>query len=831
MTPSFDEPPLVTSDTNIYYTLTGVKKSKKTKMTTWWHHPTILTLRFDRRLALRVSCILLLCIALITTLFFGAITRATPGINQTIGFQGRLLDSNGDIVHDGYYNMQFKIYQGGSGTAAGNPDGTLKWTETYVNNGSATGAVEVKNGFLSVNLGSVNPFGSSVDWNQDTLWLSMNVAGSSTSCTTFNTSPCVADGEMLPMKRLTSTPYSLNSGLLGGIASSGYIQNTTTAQTADMNITGTAQANIIQGTTSVLAPTVDTSITNGTLDIGTDNSLALNIGRSGTADSTISIGTGGGNRTLTLGSTTGTSSTTIQGGDGGVVVNTTSNVGFTIHDNGNNYNPLTMAYGSFNFNLGSSAYLRINDNTSGNSVLEVAADGTILTGYTSTFTVRGSAEFKNGITIQGTSGYLSYVTPGGASLKTAINIPNYRLGSYETILALGVQSDSAATARGILIADGRTTGHQATIGVLSPDENAIMGLSWNGSNSTGALSNTANTLALQGNGLNLLTATNNGGAANVGIGNSAAAGYALDVTGDINTSTAYRISGVSTLTNSGLNFSAASTAAIASASGQLLDIDGKTGVNIKNNGTTVATFGTTNIQIGTGAGTGTPTLLTVDKGSSAPGVTGDAYLGSMYYDTTIGKLQCYEADGWGACSANPDTFVSLSPQYANAVMHTVGPGTMTTDFCSDDLDINDGSSSQPTVCGTHETYNYYNWTSSDGADQVRSIYVTYQLPSNFGGFVSGSTSLMGRTDSTDAAVSYRVYRKDGSGLEACGTGGTSVSTGAQTTWQQGLASTQDPADCSFAAGDSIVFKINLDSANNADAYASNLNFAYKNSSN
>ena len=95
--------------------------------------------------------------------------------------------------------MQFKIYQDGTGTAAGNPGGSLKWTETYVNN-DGTAGIEVKNGYFSVNLGSKTAFGSSVDWNQDTLWLSMNIAGSATNCTSFNSGACIADGEMLPMK-------------------------------------------------------------------------------------------------------------------------------------------------------------------------------------------------------------------------------------------------------------------------------------------------------------------------------------------------------------------------------------------------------------------------------------------------------------------------------------------------------------------------------------------------------------------------------------------------------------------------------------------------------
>ena len=89
--------------------------------------------------------------------------------------------------------MQFKLYQGGSGAAAGNPDGSLKWTESYVNNNAATG-IEVRNGYFSVSLGSQTPFGTSVDWNAGDLWLSMNVAGSDAACTSFGSAPCAGDG-------------------------------------------------------------------------------------------------------------------------------------------------------------------------------------------------------------------------------------------------------------------------------------------------------------------------------------------------------------------------------------------------------------------------------------------------------------------------------------------------------------------------------------------------------------------------------------------------------------------------------------------------------------
>ncbi len=620
-------------------------------MNVWCHLPTIIS----RRNILRIAGFLAICVAITTTFLFASLTHAAAGVNQTLSFQGRLLSSSGAVVADGFYNIQFKIYQDGDGTAAGDTGGTggaLKWTETYVNNGGTAG-VEVKDGFFSVELGSLNPFGTSVDWNQDTLWLSMNVAGSSASCTTFGTAPCTADGEMLPMKRITSAPYALNSGMLGGITSAGYLQNTTTPQTADFNITGAGTASTLQGTTSVNSPLFDTASA-GPLSIGTVNATTIDIGTNNSAH-TIAIGTGTGAQAVTLGSTSGTSQTTIQGGSTGIQLSSTGGVS--------------------------------------------TASGTALT-------ANGTATFNQGISIQGT----------GTS------------------------------------------------------------------------------------------------------------GYGIDATSDINSSTAYRINGSTALNNTSLNFGGTSTSTITSASAQSLTINGSAGVTIQDNGANSATFSATNVQIGTGSGTGTPTTLTLDKASTAP----SGVVGSMYYDTTLGEVQCYEASGWGNCSAAPDHFVSLSPTYANAVVHPTGTGTLTNDFCSDSLNINNGTSSQPAVCGTNETYNYYDWTSAQTTAQTRSIYVTYQLPTSFKNFVAGSTSLMGRTDSTDGTVSYQVYKNTATGLTACGSA-VATSTGVQTTWQKGTAaSTADPASCSFAAGDSIVFKVDLASANNANAYASTLNFAYSN---
>lgn len=770
-------------------------------MNVWYTIPTI----FSQRRILQIAGLLTLCVALITALFFSAAPiHAAPGVNQTISFQGRILSTNGSPVPDGYYNIQFKIYQNGSGTQADNPDGTLEWTETYINNGGNNG-VFVKNGYMSVDLGSSNPFATQVDWNQDTLWLSMNIAGSSTACTAFGTSPCLADGEMLPMKRLTAAPYALNTDKLDGMDSTDLIHNTTSQQTGNFNISGTGIANTLQGNTSVIAPLFDSSAS-GTLSIGTTNASTVNIG-TGSTSQTIGLGRGAGHKTVEIGSLYGNSYTNIQGGFLGVRIETSG--GFAVHNQATNHDALLMHdNGDLDVTLAADTRLNIGTST-GPAIISINDDRIITTDNDSLLSVNGLITVNKGITIQGST---TYQTPGGANLSTAVNIPNTTLAAYGSIFAFGLPASSHSTARGMLIADGRTSAHQATIGVLSPNEDQIMGLSWNGSNTTGYLSNTASSLALQGGGLDLLTATNASGQARVGIGTSTSAGHALDVAGGANVSEDYSINGVSVLNNSGLNFSGTSTSTISAASGQVLQLTGDGGV-----------------RIGDGTASGEPTLLMLDKSSTDPTATGEAVLGSMYYDTTLGKVQCYEADGWGSCSSSPDNFITLSPEYTNSVTNGTGTGDFTSDICSDALNLNDGSSAQPTICGTNETYNFYKWTTSETSAQTKDIYVTYQLPSSFTGFVEGSTSLVGRTDATAASVDYRVYKNTASGLVACGSL-VNVSTGVQTTWQKETATgSADPANCSFAANDSIVFKVSLSSqftTQETNAYASTLSFAF-----
>lgn len=1160
-------------------------------MTAWCHLPTI----FNQRYALRSAGLLALCVALITTLLFASFAHAIPSTNKTINFQGRLLTSTGGVVPDGNYNIQFKIYQDGSGSAAGNPDGTLKWTEDHINNGGTAG-VEVKNGFFSASLGSLTPFGTSVDWNQDTLWLSMNVAGSSSSCTSFGTDPCTADGEMLPMRRLTATPYAINSGQLDGKASGDFTQlgqgvQNDTSDNSSIFINKTGTGNLLQ----LQAGSNDSFVVNnaGSITLGSASNQTISVAQSssgagkelavtsGSAASGSNLG--GGDLTLQGGAGDGTgtsgnvivkangSDTTgtlqVQNTAGETVLNvdtknTSVSVGSlnlssstnsqaapvvslwnTTPADGSNYNETvpvnigtTFKSDGAGYVTGVKFYSPANANPSGTNVgklwacnsatCALASGGTELASVTfPTDTTAGwkTATFNTPVYISPDTYYIvtyfsqngiyhaspnyfdnnydnaplhapgQSITSNGSFTGTSAAFPNntnnntnywvdvmfrpnaktdkistenglditsggpMSIGPTDQALSLqGSDINIAATKGGdvtiqggnatvndgnggsILLAGGAgkgtgasglvvmttpafsttqndancytsgstvaanctiaqstvdnssavivgfsATGKTATLPDptittagrimyimaagnsqdftlkanagqsaeqnISMRANTTMTMIWNGTDWTSAsgsstttlqnayentpqsaagddivLNNTTGGLTVRDNatspvndpllnvkdaaGSNLFSVNNKvtsgtelatdgivhdgtnfsinwpaagsatvsrittdgqensdsaqvvaGTTANNGIANQLstnpavnsryrASVYAKLVSGDAFTDSKVRYSpdGGSTFVDCA-NYS---TRTITTTGWTQITCDITTGATTVTNpyvylvqptapssartflvdtlSFTLASNVTPNVKVGSGTGS-TPTLFTLDKSAAAPtAADNNALLGSMYYDTTLGKVQCYESEGWGTCGAAPDTFVTISPEYTNAVMNGTDIGTITSDLCSDTLNINDGSSSQPTICGTNETYNFYKWTSAETTDQTRSIFVTYQLPSTFKGFVAGSTSLMGRTDSTDSGVTYQIYRDNGSGLSSCGSA-VSVSTGAKTTWQKAAASgSADPSTCGFTAGDSVLFRINLSAKNDANAYVSNLGFTFNN---
>ncbi|HET7528743.1 MAG TPA: right-handed parallel beta-helix repeat-containing protein, partial [Candidatus Saccharimonadales bacterium] len=246
------------------------------------------------------------------SVFLAVFVAAAPAVqaattSSTLNFQARLLNNLGGIVPDGTYNIDFKLYTADSTTGTvGTCTGSCVWEETR------TGAskVQVIDGYFSVNLGSVTPFGSTINWDQQ-LWLTMNIGGTGGTPSW--------DGEMQNAGHsiaLTALPYSFTAGKLAktsganrgtlafntvannpvitlpdetgtvcttaasGIctqAGTGFVQlqNATpgTAQTGSFNINGTGIAVTLQ------AGTMDTA-TATALGIGTTHATEIDLNQS-----------------------------------------------------------------------------------------------------------------------------------------------------------------------------------------------------------------------------------------------------------------------------------------------------------------------------------------------------------------------------------------------------------------------------------------------------------------------------------------------------------------------------------------------------------------------
>jgi len=814
-------------------------------MYVWYHLSTI----FKQRRVLQIVGLLTLCVALITTLFLNVAAHAAPGVNQTISFQGRLLNAQGEVVPEGYYNIQFKIYSGGNGTQPTDPNRTHQWTETYTNNGTEKG-VYIKNGYLSVNLGSKTPFGELVDWNSDTLWLSMNIAGAAAGCSSFGTAPCADDGEMLPMKRITSTPMALNSGMVGGktvnqLTQLGQGMQNDNSANSSIAINKTGSGNLMQ--LQNMATDVFTIAGTGDVLFGNNANHTIGVASSPVDTAgialTLTAGAGGsgngaaGGALILQGGDAGG-----DNGDGGSIsldagTNTGTGAAGTIAIGSNNAGSIsigstsvatnqTITIGAANTEGGSSTVIIGSGGAAdeGSTTVQAKDEVAIKTNGETRITIGGdenvayfgngkTSESPNNFTIQGTGSSTTAVNGGSLALKGGDATVGNANGGNIT-LSGGEGSGDGATGLVIIntptlstvsndencFTNGSAVSESCTISQSSVDKAATVIVGFDAAGQTATLPDPTNITAgrlfyvIAAEGSETFTLAVNGG-------------------GEGNTTTLKQKTAATLMWNGNdwITTGASSAATL--------------------QGTNDAEEITKNVQIGSGTDDGDLSLLTLDKADHAPEFTnGEAMLGSMYYDTTLGAVQCYEETGWGACSASPDTFIALSPEYTNAVTNGSENGQLTTDICSDELNINDGSvQDQLDVCGEKETYNFYHWTSDETTEQTKSIYVTYQLPDTFKEFVEDSISLMARTDSEDASVSYQLYRKnEADGLTACGSS-VDASSNPIGTWNKavfgGLNST---SSCNFEAGDSIVIKIDLTAANEASAYISNLNFAFGN---
>ncbi len=217
----------------------------------------------------------LFSIACMVMFFMLAPKVHAAGITNDLSFEGKVVTSAGINIPNGTYNMEFKIYSGGTATGGG----TLLWTEDWlVANGQG---VTFSGGTYEVNLGSICSFSggscetytnSAINWNSSPLYLSLQI-GNTASCsvTTSFQSDCGGDGEMTPYILLTSTPYSFNSSELNGLTSSAFGQlaaaQTWTGPNNFESSTNSTSAFTIQNSSATDLFVADT--TDGRIGIGT----------------------------------------------------------------------------------------------------------------------------------------------------------------------------------------------------------------------------------------------------------------------------------------------------------------------------------------------------------------------------------------------------------------------------------------------------------------------------------------------------------------------------------------------------------------------------------
>lgn len=177
-------------------------------------------------------------------------------------------------------------------------------------------------------------------------------------------------------------------------------------------------------------------------------------------------------------------------------------------------------------------------------------------------------------------------------------------------------------------------------------------------------------------------------------------------------------------------------------------------------------------------------------------------------------------------TARPSNQVTLSAEYSGATFTGDGTnnnGTLGSDFCSGSSRLNINPMSPGTnPCAATNTYNYYQWTTSQATAQDYDIYVRYQIPSDYDAGSLSNLAITGWGTTTGEQVTIALF-SDASG-SACSTSSNAIS--AATTWQQ--ATVASPlGSCTIAAGDTVTFRVHLQAGQGNYARSGPITFTYK----
>jgi hypothetical protein len=265
------------------------------------------------------------------------------------------------------------------------------------------------------------------------------------------------------------------------------------------------------------------------------------------------------------------------------------------------------------------------------------------------------------------------------------------------------------------------------------------------------------------------------------------------------------------------------------------------GINI--NTLTPGSAAETALNIGSGwdrgltiadAGTNSVLLSSTD-GDGASGITFGSATPAYVYRSAAGELSISDSATAGSGNyfqfdtangptyggnARPHRKVTLTPEYAGAVLTGSGTGTMTSDFCEQGVSA-DITDTNTTFCESGQIHNYYNWTAASGS-QTYSVYIRWRIPDNFAAWDTDPVQIYGRvSDSTDGSVTATVFGTGG-GVE--NSGGTAID-GTSATWTQTTVEAL-PLEGTYTAGGYMTIKIDLQVTGTDTAQVGEINLNY-----
>jgi len=640
---------------------------------------------------------------------------------------------------------------------------------------------------------------------------------------------------------------TVNLGVVGSVATASTVNiATSTGATQTVNIgavsAGAAAAGTavsIQGGTGASAVVIGTNgAGNINVDTGTTGSILIGGGTSGNPAKTISIGPTGTNTNTTtynLGvNTAGTQlirlGSTTTGAAAGTLINiqggSTANTAITLGTNTTGGITIdTGTTGSINIGNGASSKTVTVGSTNGSSstILQAGSGNVIAkvgTDSATSFQVQnafGATQLSLDTTNTTTS--LNLINNGGA--ETGSPPTNWTAQGTGSSVATGTGTDAASGVQSAKV----TFGTSANAGVkvtFASAPTASTTVNYVVSFSIKQVSGTAAAMGNVSPAIQVLYSPDNGTTLTATCSNYSSGSTNLSTSVWTKVSCTF-IPGSTTVTTALLIIRQLDAPGVS----RVIDIDNLSVVQQNSSGT--QNVGT--LRLG-GAQSQGLTLLTLDTYAGTPFTGTNATLaGSMYYDTTALKIQCYDGSAWGACGAAPNSIVTLTPEYAGAVLNGVTPnnvGTMTSDFCA-----TSGALTVGTLCGSGDARNFYKWTSPQtGALNEYDIYVTYKLPTTFKAFASDTTmTLTARTDNTtNGIVTLEVYKAVTGGspsITACGTETDITTSGGANVWST-VAGNGTETTCGFVGGNNVIFKIRAKAKSNANVYIENLNFTYTN---